>query len=54
MIVTEKDIKQIYTKEDIEELKFDIEMMKLALHAFTSDDFITYSNYKKVYKEYTA
>lgn len=53
MILTVSDIKRIYTKDDIKELKYDIEMMELALSAFTSDEFITYGNYKKVYKEYT-
>lgn len=52
MIITTDDIKQIYRKDDIKELEYDITMMELSLCAGTQDDFITYGNYKKVLKEY--
>ena len=52
MILTTTDIKQIYSKDDIEDLKYDITIMELSLCAGVQDDFITYGNYKKVLKEY--
>lgn len=52
MIVAIEDIKQIYSKDDIKDLEYDIAMMELSLCAGTQDDFITYENYIKVLKEY--
>ena len=52
MIITINDIKQIYSKDDIKDLEYDIEIMKLSLCADTQDDFITYGNYRKVLREY--
>lgn len=52
MIITTDDIKQIYSKDDIKDLEYDIAMMELSLCAGTQDAFITYGNYKKVLKEY--
>ena len=47
-------IKQIYGKDDIKDLEYDIAMMKMSLCAGTQDDFITYGNYRKVLKEYKS
>ena len=52
MIITPDDIKQMYCKNDIKDLEYDIAMMELSLCAGTLDDFIIYGNYKKVLKEY--
>lgn len=52
MILTPGDIKQIYSKDDIADLEYDIAMFELSLCAGTQDDFITYGNYQKVLKEY--
>ena len=52
MIITINDIKQIYSKDEIKDLEYDIEIMKLSLCAGTQDDFITYGNYRKVLREY--
>ena len=54
MIITTDDIKQIYNKDDIKDLEYDIAMMQMTLCAGTQDDFITYGNYRKVLKEYKA
>lgn len=52
MIIATDTIKQIYHKEDIKDLEYDIEIMKMSLCAGTQDDFITYENYRKVLREY--
>lgn len=52
MIIATDTIKQIYHKEDIKDLEYDISMMELSLCAGTQDDFINYGNYRKVLKEY--
>ena len=54
MIIATDAIKQIYSKDDIKDLEYDIAMMKLSLCAGTQDDFITYGNYRKVLKEYKS
>lgn len=53
MIMTTADIKQVYSKDDIRELEYDIAIMELSLCAGAQDDFITYGNYKKVLREYS-
>lgn len=52
MIITTDAIKQVYSKDDIKDLEYDISMMEMSLCAGTQDDFITYGNYRKVLKEY--
>lgn len=52
MVIATDVIKQIYGKDDIKDLEYDIEIMKLSLCAGTQDDFITYGNYRKVLEEY--
>ena len=52
MIIATDAIKQIYGKDAIKDLEYDISMMEMSLCAGTQDDFITYGNYRKVLKEY--
>ena len=52
MIIVTDAIKQVYSKDDIKDLEYDIAMMEMSLCAGTQDDFITYGNYKKVLEEY--
>ena len=52
MIIDIETIKKTYSKNDIDELKYDIKMMSLNLPAFNYEEMQTWANYKKVLKEY--